>query len=138
MTKFFFNRENDWKNLVPMGLAVILIILRFIDISSFIGRELNSSLASIGLLILALLLGKTMVFRNYLGWSNQGMTIRVDSFTGFKIKFNEIKTVVVENKMLILNNFDDTQEVFDLTKVEEGDIGRIHKIIQQHITENKE
>jgi hypothetical protein len=136
MTKLFFNRQNDLKNLIPMGLAILLLVLKLIDISNIIGSAWNTRLMSIGFLILAFILGKTMVFRNYFGWSNRDLTIRINSFSGTNIKFNKIKETILEKKTLTLKSFDGTQDLFNLSDVVEDDIERIRKILLKYTVTN--
>ena len=125
----FENIGGNWKVLGFMILALVCIILGGFEMIDFTNPKFNKYISSIGFLILTIYFSKTFWYKNYVQWNKKGIVIRIKSFLGKTLKFDEIKETELNENRLTITKTDGNKVQIDLTEIEKSDTQKLNEII---------
>ena len=125
----FENIGGNWKVLGFMILALACIILGGFEMIDFTNPKFNKYISSIGFLILTIYFSKTFWYKNYVQWNKKGIVIRIKSFLGKTLKFDEIKETELNENRLTITKTDGNKVQIDLTEIEKSDTQKLNEII---------
>lgn len=75
-------------------------------------------------------------YKNYIQWNKKGATIRINSLLGKSLRFDEIKSTELNDKILTIIKADGQIIKFDLNKIAEADSHKLHEIIIRNTIAN--
>ena len=126
----FENIGGNWKVLGFMILALACIIMGEFEMIDFTNPKFNKYISSIGFLILTIFFSKTFWYKkNNVQWNKKGIVIRIKSFLGKTLKFDEIKETELNKNRLIITKTDGNKVQIDLTEIEKSDTQKLNEII---------
>jgi hypothetical protein len=128
----FDNVAKSWPLITLMLISILCLIFGAFEIIEFANPKLNKRLAGTGSLIQVLFYFRMFWFRNYVQWNKKGALIRIKSFWGENLKFDELSHATLEQKNLKIFNGDAVRYEFDLSDFEREDAEKLHTIINQN------
>ncbi|WP_026708089.1 hypothetical protein [Flavobacterium frigidarium] len=128
----FDNVAKSWPLITLMLISILCLIFGTFEIIEFANPKLNKRLAGTGSLIQVLFYFRMFWFRNYVQWTKKGALIRIKSFWGETIQFDELSHATLEHKNLKIFNGDAVRYEFDLRDFEREDAEKLHTIINQN------
>lgn len=136
MKRLRFNRYNDWMNI---SLIVLAILGVFSGIFEFFGEtktEWNKVMSKIGSIALVLYFARQLFGKNYVGWNNVGITIKINSYLGKSFNFKDVKSTSLENGVLSIILRTGKNNEFNVDQIENSDIKKLTKIITENTVAN--
>jgi hypothetical protein len=89
-------------------------------------------LTGLGFLFQVLFYSKMFWYKNYVEWNKIGMNIKLNTFIGKSIEFDNVKDVEIENENLKIIKKSGIGKVFNIHKVAITDVEKLIKIIKQN------
>ena len=128
----FDNLANNWILISLLVVSIVCLIFGTFEIIEFANPKINKWLRFIGFLSQALFFSRMFWFRNYVQWNKKGAMIRIKSFWGENIKFDELSHATLEQKNLKIFNGDALRYEFDLSDFEREDAEKLNNLINQN------
>ena len=108
------------------------VIFGFFEIIEFENPKINQRICAIGYLSQAIFFSRMFWFKNYVQWNKKGMIIRIKSFFGKSISFNEVRKSKFENNILTIDINNGKYYNFDLTQINQKDAIKLSQIIDKY------
>lgn len=83
----------------------------------------------VGFFLQAIYFSKMFWYENYVQWNKKGALIKINSFMGKSLIFNEIKTFELNDKKLKITKINDSTVIFDLNDITESDTQKLNEIL---------
>lgn len=83
--------QSNWFFISIILLSIVCIIFGFFEIIKFENPKINKFISAIGCFSQALFFSRMFWFKNYVQWNKRGIVIRVKSFLGKSISFEDIR-----------------------------------------------
>ncbi|WP_299782840.1 hypothetical protein [uncultured Formosa sp.] len=117
-------------------LSVICFIIGIFEPIDFSKQDVNKYIMKIGFLLQAIYFSRLFWHKNYIQWNKKGANLRINSFWGKSLTFNQIKkTELNENKLIITKNSGEIV-TFDLNEIVESDTQKLNEIIIKNTIAN--
>ena len=115
-------------------LLVMVIILMFLGYYP-LGIAHNTQEYIRISVFLALIYHNSRIFwyKNNIQWNRKGAIIRIKTFFGKSINFNDIKSVSLNGKILTITKKRQREIRYDLNEYAHADVQKLHKIIAENI-----
>ncbi|MBJ6367666.1 hypothetical protein [Snuella sedimenti] len=126
----------NWKSIAIMIFALACILVGTFEIIDFSNPKLNKYLNVIGFLIITIHYSKIFWYKNYVQWNKKGALIRINSFIGKSLSFDQIKTTELNDKKLVITKKDGKTIAFDLNEIVESDTQKLNEIIINNTVTN--
>ena len=75
-------------------------------------------------------------YKNYVQWNKKGAVIRVNSWSGKSLSFDQIKKTELTEKKLIITKDNGKTVTFDLNEIAESDTQKLNEIIIKNTIAN--
>ena len=75
-------------------------------------------------------------YRNYVQWNKKGAAIKINSWTGKSLSFDQIRTTELKEKNLIITKKNGNKITFDLNEIAESDTQKLNEIIVKNTIAN--
>ena len=131
--------DNLGKNkywIIIILLSLVLILVEFFKPFEFENPKVYKYMNVIGFLLQAIYWSKLFWFKNTVQWNKKGAVIRINSFMGKSLSFDQIKKTELNEKKLIISKNGGEIVTFDLTKIVESDIQKLNEIITKNTIAN--
>jgi hypothetical protein len=69
--------------------------------------------------------------KNYVQWNKKGIVIRIKSFFGVNLNFEDLKSVSFENKILILNTYYKIHQI-NINEIYDSDCKKLVSILEDN------
>lgn len=137
MKKLHFDNLGDNKILLLiMVLAGIFLVVGIFEIIPFENPKWNRIISSFGFLLQMLVYSRMFWFKYYVQYNTKGAVIKLNSFLGKTVRFEDIKATHFENEILTILKNDGTKLTFDLNAIVAEDAQKLNRIIVKHTTVN--
>lgn len=134
----FDNFQKSWFLITILILSIILLLIGIFEFIPFENPKINKRMLSgIGFILPALLLSRMFWYKNYFGWNRKGAVIRINSFMGKLLSFDQVKTTELNEKVLTVRKFNEAKITIDLTKIEESEVQKLYEILVENTIANK-
>ncbi len=137
MKRIHFDNLN--KNLFLITILILSIIFLLVGIFEFIpfeNQRINKRISGIGFLLQVLYFSRMFWYKNYVQWNKKGAIVRINSFIGKTLRFDEIKGTELTNENLTITKNDNKTITFDLSKISESDTQKLNEIIIKNTVAN--
>lgn len=124
--------DKSWFLIALLILSVVFIILGFFEILKFDNPKINRIIGALGHTFLILFFSRSFWFKNYVQWNRKGIVIKIKSFLGKSIAFEDIKESIFEDGKLTIYKRDVLKIEFNLSHLEENDSLRLNEIINEN------
>ena len=138
MKKIYFddisNLKKNWPKLSVLILSLIMILFgTFTDILS---ENWNKWIKASGFLLFSIYFLSKVLRKNYVQWNKKGAVVRINSFMGKSLRFDEIKMTELIEKKLIITKDNGNTVTFDLNEIAESDTQKLNEIIVKNTIAN--
>ena len=134
MKKIHFDNMKNWIWIAILILSGIFIVCGGFEL--FENPKTNKTLTIIGFLFQIIYFSRMFWYKNYVQWNKKGAVIRINSWSGKSLSFDQIKkTELIEKKMIITKDNGNTV-TFDLNEISESDTQRLNEIIVKNTIAN--
>ena len=131
--------DNLGKNkywIIIILLSLVLILVEFFKPFELENPKVYKYMNVIGFLLQAIYWSKLFWFKNTVQWNKKGAVIRINSFMGKSLSFDQIKKTELNEKKLIITKNGGEIVTFDLTEIVESDIQKLNEIITKNTIAN--
>jgi hypothetical protein len=128
----FDNLQSNWLFISLILISLFCIIFGVFEIIEFENPKINKRISAIGYLSQAIFFSRMFWFKNYVQWNKKGIVIRIKSFFGKSISFENIKNSKLENNILTIYENNGKNYNFDLTEIDEKDSKKLSEIINKY------
>ncbi|WP_374542542.1 hypothetical protein [Flavobacterium sp.] len=128
----FDNLQTNWLFISLILISIFCIIFGFFEIIEFENPKINKRISAIGYLSQAIFFSRMFWFKNYVQWNKKGIVVRIKSFFGKSISFENVKNSKLENNILTIYENNGKSYNFDLTEIDEKDSKKLNEIINKY------
>lgn len=138
MKRIHFDNTRDWRVTAILIVAVIFILLGSFEPFDFDNPNMNKGITLFGWILWLVYFGRMFLYKNYVQWNKKGISIKINSFWGKNLTYNNIKgSEIIDNDTLIITKNNGNQLKIDLQGIVEKDALKLHNIIAEHSLEKK-
>lgn len=130
--KIHFDNMKNWIWIAILILSLIFILTGTFELFEFENPKLNKRISAIGFFLQVIYFSKMFWYKNYVQWNKKGANIRVNSFWGKSLSFNQIKKTEFIEKKLIITKENGNTVMFDLNEIAESDTKKLNEIITKN------
>ena len=98
----FDNLSKNWFLITILILSIIFLLVGIFEFIPFENPKINKKISGVGFLLQALYFSRMFWFKNYIQWNKKGAVIRINSFMGKSLSFDEIKKTELNEKKLTI------------------------------------
>lgn len=128
----FDNLQTNWLFISLILISIFCIIFGFFEIIEFENPKINKRISAIGYLSQAIFFSRMFWFKNYVQWNKKGIVVRIKTFFGKSISFENVKNSKLENNILTIYENNGKSYNFDLTEIDEKDSKKLNEIINKY------
>lgn len=110
-------------------LSVIFIGGGTFELFQFENAKSNKWMSVVGFFLQAIYFSKMFWYKNYVQWNKKSALIKINSFMGKSLVFDEIKTFELNDKKLKITKINDNTVIFDLNDIVESDTQKLNEIL---------
>lgn len=122
---------NIWMFIVILSLVFILIGI--FEPFYLENTRIYKYISSVGFLLQAIYFSKLFWYKNTVQWNKKGIIIRIKSFLGKSLRFDEIKEIEKNEKEFTIIKIDGKKMTFDIKDVVKSDIQKLNKMLLTNI-----
>lgn len=133
MKSFKFQKVNILYQVIPLGIAIMLLGLAFFEILDEGQSELNKLLKAIAYIIIALHFAQTLWYKNYVSYNKKGITIRLSRniLQERTFQFKYLEHITSDNKIITFN-YRNKPESLHLNNFNTEDINTLITILKSN------
>jgi len=137
MKKIHFDnlRKNNYL-IIIMILSLVFILVGFFQPFEIENPKVYKYLNVTGFLFQTIYWSKLFWFKNTVLWNKKGVVIRINSFMGESLSFDQIKKTEFNEKKLIITKSEREIITFDLNEFVESDTQKLVEIIKKNTIAN--
>ena len=123
---------DNMKNRVWLGiliLSLILIVFGTFEIIEIKNTKVNKLITVFGFLLQIVYYSKTFWYKNYMQWNKKATYIRINSWAGKTLSFDNIKKTELNENQLTITKQNGKKVTFDLDDIKETDSQKLNEII---------
>ncbi|WP_424493614.1 hypothetical protein [Salinimicrobium sp. GXAS 041] len=129
MKKIYFDNMKNWIWISILILGLVLILTGTFKVFDFENPKLNDYISASGFLLQVTYFTRIFWFKNYFQWNRRGAYIRVNSFIGKTLKFDDIKATEMNEGKFTITKVDGKMVTFKLNEIAESDSQKMNEII---------
>jgi hypothetical protein len=134
--KIHFDNMKSWIWITILILSLIFILVGAFELFEFENQKLNKRISAIGFFLQVIYFSKMFWYKNYVRWNKKGAVIRINSWSGKSLSFDQIKKTELIEKKLIITKDNGSKVTFDLNKIAESDTQKLNEIIVKNTIAN--
>lgn len=127
-------KKNYW--IILILLSLIFILVGFFEPFEFENPKIYKYLSVAGYLLQSLYFSKLFWYKNTVQWNDKGIVIKIKSFFGKSLRFDEIKATELNKKTLILTKTDERKITIDLSEFLDSDTQKLNEIMIKNTITN--
>ena len=136
MKKIHFDNNKNLIWIAILILSLVFILAGTFEFFDFENPKLNKRISAIGFFLQVIYFSKMFWHKNYVQWNKKGAVIRINSWSGKSLSFEQIKkTELIEKKLIITKDSGNTV-TFDLNDIAESDTQKLNEIIVKNTIAN--
>ena len=136
MKRIHFDNMRNKFWIAILILSVICFIIGIFEPIEYSNKDLNKYFLKSGFLLQVLYFSKMFWYKNYVQWNKKGANIRVNSFWGKSLSFDQIKTTELNKKTLTITKNNGNKITLDLNEIAESDSQKLNEIIIKNTIAN--
>ncbi|MCC9167906.1 hypothetical protein [Pontibacter harenae] len=136
MKRIYFDNMRNGIWISILILALIFILIGTFEVFEFENPIMNKWISAIGCLLQVVYFTRIFWNKNYFQWNKKGAYIRINSFVGKTLRFDEIKTTELNEKKLTITKDNGNKVTFDLNDIAESDTQKVNEIIVKNTIAN--
>ena len=133
---YFDNLNKNWFFITILVLSIVFLLVGIFEFIPFENPKINKRISGVGFLLQALFFSRMFWYKNYIQWNKKGAVIRINSFIGKSLSFDQIKTTELNEKKLKITKTNGKIVTFDLDEIAESDTQKLNEIIVKNTIAN--
>mgnify|MGYP005872630381 CR=1 FL=1 len=117
-------------------LSVICFIIGIFEPIEFSNIDLNKYILKSGFLLQALYFSQMLWYKNFVQWNKKGINIRINSFFGKSLSFDQVKSTELNEKRLTIIKKNGDKITIDLNEIVDSDSQKLNEIIIKNTIAN--
>ena len=117
-------------------LSLVFIITGGFELIEFENQKVNKIISAIGFFLQAIYFSRNLWYKNYVQWNKKGANIRINSFWGKSLNFEDIKATELNERKLKITKFNGNNVTIDLNEIAEFDSQKLNEIIIKNTIAN--
>ena len=113
-------------------ISLFCIIFGLFEIIQFQNPKINKGISAIGYVSQAVFFSRMFWFKNYVQYNKKGIFIRIKTFFGKSISFDNVERTELENQVLTIYKNDGTRYDFSMKNIDENDSQRLNDLINKY------
>ncbi len=134
MKRIHFDNMKNWIWITILILSGVFILCGGFDL--FENQKINKALTVVGFLLQIIYFTRIFWYKNYFQWNKKGAYIRINSFIGKTLRYDEIKTTELNEKKLTITKDNGKKVTFDLNDIAESDTQKLNEIMMKNTIAN--
>lgn len=119
-----------------MIISLILVLNGVFKFIIFENPTTHKYISSIGFLIIVIFMSKLFWFKNTVQWNKKGIVIRIKTFLGKSIKFEEIKETNLNENVMEITKKNGHLIQIDVSEIAKSDSRKLKDIILKNTIPN--
>lgn len=136
MKRIHFDNMRNWIWISILIIALIFILIGSFDVFDFENPKMNNWISAVGFLLQVIYFTRIFWYKNYFQWNTKGAYIRMNSYIGETLRFEEIKATELNEKKLTISKVNGKKVTFDLNDIAESDTKIINEVIVKNTYAN--
>ncbi|MFI2744606.1 hypothetical protein ACG2LH_17865 [Zhouia sp. PK063] len=136
MKRIYFDNLKNWIWITILILSLLFILAGTFEFFQFDNPKVNKKISAIGFFLQAIYYSKVIWHKNYFQWNKKRAYIRINSWTGKSLSFDQIRTTELNNKKLIITKKNGNKVSFDVNEIMESDTQKLNEIIIKNTIAN--
>jgi hypothetical protein len=136
MKRIHFDNMRSWVWISVLILSIVFILAGTFELIEFENPKLNNRISAFGFLLQVIFYGRMFLCKNYVQWNKQGTVIRINSWKGKSLSFNQIKKTELNEKELIITKKNNSKITFNLNEIAVSDAQKLNEIIVKNTIAN--
>jgi len=136
MKKIHFDNNKNWIWIIVLIISLVLILAGTFEFFDFENPKLNKRISAIGFFLQVIYYSKMFWHKNYVQWNKKGAVVRINSWSGKTLSFDNIKKTELIEKKLIITKDNEKTVTFDLNDIAESDTRKLNEIIVKNTIAN--
>ena len=116
--------------------SLICIVVAIIEPFEFENPKTYKYIISCGLFLQAIYFSKLFWFKNTVQWNKKGANIRVNSFWGKTLSFDQVKSTELNENKLTVTKTNGNIITLDLNEIADSDSQKLNEIIVKNTVAN--
>lgn len=133
----FDNLNKNWFLITILVLSIVFLLVGIFEFIPFENPKINKGISGIGFLLQGLFFSRMFWYQNYMQWNKKGAVIRINSFFGKSLRFDQIRMTELDGKTLKITKTNGEIVIFNLNEIAESDTQKLNEIIVKNIIANK-
>ena len=133
---YFDNLSNQKIWILLMIISLILVLNGVFKFIIFENPTTHKYIDSIGFLIIVIFMSKLFWFKNTVQWNKKGIVIRIKTFLGKSIKFEEIKETNLNENVMEITKKNGHLIQIDVSEIAKSDSLKLKDIILKNTIPN--
>ena len=129
MKRIHFDNMKNWRWITILILSLVLILVGSFELFDFENPIINKSLTASGFFLQALFYSRFIWYKNYFQWNKKRTYIRINSWVGKSISFDQIKSTELNEKDLIITKKNGNKYKIHLNNIVKSDVQKLNKIL---------
>jgi hypothetical protein len=134
--KIHFDNMKNWIWFAILILSLVFILAGTFELFEFENPKMNKRISAIGFFLQVIYFSKMFWYKNYVQWNKKGAVIRINSWSGKSLSFDQIKKTELIEKKLIITKDNGQTVTFDLNGIAESDTHKLNEIIVKNTIAN--
>ena len=136
MKRIHFDNMRNKFRITILILSIFCFIIGIFEPIEFSSYDLNKYILKIGFLLQILYFSQMFWYKNYVQWNKKGVNIKINSFLGKSLSFDQVKTTELNEKTLTITKNNGITITIDLNEIEESDSKKLNEIIIKNTIAN--
>jgi hypothetical protein len=128
-------KPNLWHLLIIFSLIFMLIVI--LEPFEFENPKIYKYIISCGLSLQAIYFGRNFWHKNYVQWNKKGANIRINSFWGKSLSFDQVKATELNEKTLTITKNNGNKITIDLNEIADSDSQILTEVIIKNTIANR-
>lgn len=125
------DKKNYW--IVLILLSLVLILIGFTAPLDSVPPKTYKYIIACGFFMQTLYFSRLFWYKNTVQWNGKGIVIRINSFFGVSLRFDDIQTTVLDNKLLTITKTNNRKITIDLSDILKTDALKLQQIMIDNI-----
>ena len=136
MKRIHFDNLKNWFWISILILALIFILIGSLEVFEFEDPKMNNWISAVGFFLQVIYFTRIFWYKNYFQWNKKAAYIRINSFVGKTLKFDEIKTTELNENKLTITKINGKKVTFDLNDIAESDTQKLNEVVVKNTIAN--
>ena len=132
MNRIHFDNMKNWRWITVLILSLVLIIVGSFELFEFENPIINKGLTASGFFLQVIFYSRFIWHKNYFQWNKKGTYIRINSWIGKSMSFDQIESSELNDNDLIITKKNGKKFTIHLDDIVKSDVQKLNEIIEKN------